>query len=97
MIHAWSGSNTVSATFGHGKGVLLEEGTEMDDAGNLVHIFMGGSVSSAEVAEAGAKLFVLYVQWTTRRHIAYFSIGTMSTMLRHQIILIRLEVLPPTE
>ena len=59
VIHAWSGCDTVSATFGHGKSVLLKMVQKKDDARNLVDIFMCDSVSSAEVSEAGAKLFVL--------------------------------------
>ena len=59
VIHARSGCDTVSATFGHGKSVLLKMVQKKDDARNLVDIFMCDSVSSAEVSEAGAKLFVL--------------------------------------
>jgi hypothetical protein len=59
VIHAWSGSGTVSATFGQGKGVLLRKVQKMDYAQDLVNIFMCENISCAEISQAGSDLFML--------------------------------------
>ena len=68
-----------------------------DDARNLVDTFMCDSVSSAEVSEEGAKLFVLMYsgqQGDTLHNLRY--VQYMNYVATSNVV-IRPEVLPPSE
>ena len=56
FIHAWTGCDTTSATFGHGKANLLKKIQEIQ---RIAHLMYNYSVMPEEVSRAGKRLFLI--------------------------------------
>ena len=57
FIHAWSGCDTTSATYGHGKPILLKEMKESEEL-RQISFLMTNPEATVE-ATAGTRLYVL--------------------------------------
>ena len=59
LIHAWSGCDTTSATFGHGKLYLMKMLNRVPEVQNLSTIVSDRDAPAGEVGSAGLRLFCL--------------------------------------
>lgn len=59
FLHAWSGCDTTSATYGHGKSSLLKKITSSKDLRDLSLIVSNPDATAEEVGAAGIKTFIL--------------------------------------
>jgi hypothetical protein len=59
FLHAWTGCNTTSATFGQGKLALMKKLKQSAEIHELASIINDEEADSGRVGEAGCKLFVI--------------------------------------
>ena len=60
FVHAWSGCDTTSATFGQGKTFLLKKfhGKEFEELQHISSIFSQSQITAEDVGRAGSRVFV---------------------------------------
>ena len=59
FLHAWTGCDTTSATFGHGKTALLKKLKQSAELQDLASVMNDVEADSEMIGEAGCKLFIL--------------------------------------
>ena len=59
FINAWTGCDTTSATFGHGKANLLKKIQVSEEVQQIAHLMGDYSVTPEEVGRAGIHLFLI--------------------------------------
>ncbi len=59
FLHAWSGCDTTSATFGQGKVSLIKKIKQLKKVEAISWLLMDNDVTSEQVGEAGIRLFVI--------------------------------------
>ena len=59
FTHAWTGCDTTSATFGHGKANLLKKIQVSEEVQQIAHLMGDFSVTPEEVGRAGIHLFLI--------------------------------------
>ena len=59
FLHAWTGCDTTSATFGHGKTSLLKRIEESKEIQQLSSLISEHSATAEQTGEAGRRLFVI--------------------------------------
>ena len=59
IIHAWSGCDTTSATYGHGKTSLLKKITKTEEIQALSQTISSPEATADQVGAAGVKLFII--------------------------------------
>ena len=62
FLHAWSGCDSASATFGQGKTCLIKKTSTIQDNAEVQQISLlisDSQVTAKEVGKAGARLFVI--------------------------------------
>ena len=59
FAHAWSGCDTTSSTFGHGKLTIIKYLKEKEEVRNITKIFCDLHASHLEMTEAGIRLILL--------------------------------------
>lgn len=58
LVHAWSGCDTTSATFGHGKTTLLKKLKASEVIQEISSVLCNPNASQEEIGQAGLQLFV---------------------------------------
>ena len=58
-MHAWSGCDTTSETFGQGKVCLMKKIKQSKDVQMIAELMMDHSATTEQVGEAGVQLFVI--------------------------------------
>ena len=58
-MHAWSGCDTASETFGQGKVCLMKKIKQSKDVQMIAELMMDHSATTEQVEEAGVQLFVI--------------------------------------
>ena len=59
FAHGWSGCDTISSTFGHGKSTVLKNLKEKEEVRDISKIFNNTNDSHLEILEAVVQLFLL--------------------------------------
>ena len=59
FLHAWSGCDTASATFGQGKVWLMKKIKQSKDVQMIAELIMDHSAITEQIGEAGVQLFVI--------------------------------------
>lgn len=59
FLHAWSGCDTTSATFGQGKVSIVKRLKQCDEIQDISELMMKRDVTTEQIGEAGARLFVI--------------------------------------
>ena len=59
FLHAWTGCDTTSATFGHGKTALLKKLKQSAELQDLASVMNDVEADSEIIGKAGCKLFIL--------------------------------------
>ena len=59
FIHAWTGCDTTSATYGHGKAIVLKKIHVSEEIQRIAHLMYNYSVTLEEVGRAGIRLFLI--------------------------------------
>ena len=59
FIHSWSGYNTTSATFGHGKINLLKKIQVSEEVQQISVLMSDSHMTADEIGKAGIRLFVI--------------------------------------
>ena len=79
FAHAWSGCDTTSSTYGHGKSTILKYLKENKEVQETSQIFSDYSASHLEILEAGIRLFLLlYGAKETTLNITYTGLNYSS-------------------
>ena len=96
FVHAWSGCDTTSATFGQGKTGLLKKLKESPDIQHISSLMIDSTASTEEIGVAGIRLFVhLYgaKQTDSLNNFRYMKLVEMTSCGKK----VKPERLPPTE
>ena len=73
FIHAWSGCDTTSATFGQGKTFLLKTfNKEFEELQQISSIFSEFRITAEEVGKAGSRVFVILYGGKSLRDLRYY-------------------------
>ena len=96
FIHAWSGCDTTSATFGHGKMHLMKILKKSPEVPNLAEKISGRASTAEEVDEAGQRLFCLLYGGTRHDTLTSLRYATYMAMMAKSNR-VAPERLPPTE
>ena len=59
LVHAWSGCDTTSATFGHGKTTLLKKLKASEVIQEISSVLCNPNASQEEIGQTGLRLFVI--------------------------------------
>ena len=59
FLHAWSGCDTTSTTFGQGKVALMKKLKQSKDVQMIAELMMDRNVTVEQVGEVGVQLFVI--------------------------------------
>ena len=59
FIHAWSGCDTTSVTFGQGKLVILKKLESSEELQSLSETFMSEGATPEDISSAGERIFVI--------------------------------------
>ena len=59
FAHSWSGCDTTSSTYGHGKSTILKYLKEKNEVREISQIFTDSGASHLEILKAGIRLFLL--------------------------------------
>lgn len=96
FIHAWSGCDTTSATYGHGKSHLMKQLTKSTDVQNLSTMISMRESTTTEVGNAGIRLFLILYSGSTKDTLATLRYARyMAMMARSNTV--EPKRLPPTE
>ncbi len=64
FLHAWSGCDTTSATFGQGKVSLMKKLKQSEEIQRISQLMMDPGATDEQIGEAGVRLFVIcYCIW----------------------------------
>ena len=96
FAHAWSGCDTTSSTYGHGKSTILKHLKENEEVREISQVFTDSSASHLEILEAGIRLFLLLygAKETTLNIHRYITYTRLNYLSKNQV---KQEKLPPTE
>ena len=96
FVHAWSGCDTTSSTFGHGKLTIIKYLKEKEEVRNISKIFCDLNASHLEITEAGIRLFLLLygAKQTSLRVQRYTTYNRLNSFSKTKV---KPEKLPPTE
>ena len=96
LIHAWSGCDTTSATFGHGKMYITNILNRVPEVQNLSTIVSDRDALADEVGYAGLRLFCLLYGGTKTDTLTSLRYARYMTMMAKSNKVV-LQWLPPTE
>ena len=96
LIHAWSGCDTTSATFGHGKMYLMKMLNRVPEVQNLSTIVSDRDAPADEVGYAGLRLFCLLYGGTKKDTLTSLRYARYMTMMAKSNKVVP-QRLPPTE
>ena len=97
FIHAWSGCDTTSATFGHGKTNLLKKLKRCPEIREIGDTFYCQRSSQEEIIKAGNRLFVLMYGGKKQETLGNLRYRHFMQMAAKGTVLIQAHKLPPTE
>ena len=97
FIHAWSGCDTTSATFGHGKTNLLKKLKRCPEVREIGDTFYCQRSSQEEIMKAGNRLFVLMYGGKKQETLGSLRYRHFMQMAAKGTVLIQAHKLPPTE
>ena len=97
FLHAWSGCDTTSATYGHGKTSLLKKITSSKDLRDLSLIVSNPEATAEEVGAAGIKIFILLYGGKASDTLNNLRYLKYMQMVSTSKITIEPQKLPPTE
>ena len=97
FIHAWSGCDTTSATFGQGKGVILKKMESSEELQSLSEIFMCESATPEDISSAGERIFVIMYSGKNEETLNSLRYTRYLNLLATSKRTLRPEMLPPTD
>lgn len=97
FIHAWSGCDTTSATYGHGKTSLIKKITSSKDLRDILKKFENTESTPEEIGAAGIKIFILLYGGKKNDTLNNLRYAKYMQMLSQSKTTIEPQKLPPTE
>ena len=97
FIHAWSGSDTTSATFGHGKTHLLKKMKQNKEIQQISSLMIDPDVTQEEIGKAGIRLFVLLYDGKREESLNRLRFTKFMEMVSSNKTSLDPQKLPPTE
>ena len=97
FIHAWSGCDTTSATYGHGKTSLIKKIISSKDLRDILKKFENMESTPEEIGAAGIKVFILLYGGKKNDSLNNLRYAKYMQMLSQSKTTIEPQKLPPTE
>ena len=97
LVHAWSGCDTTSATFGHGKTTLLKKLKASEVIQEISSVLCNPNASQEEIGQAGLQLFVILYGGKQQDSLNGLRYAKFMEMVSSSKTSIDPQKLPPTE
>ena len=97
LVHAWSGCDTTSATFGHGKTTLLKKLKASEVIQEISSVLCNPNALQEEIGQAGLRLFVILYGGKQQDSLNGLRYAKFMEMVSSSKTSIDPQKLPPTE
>lgn len=97
FIHAWSGCDTTSATYGHGKTSLLKKITESEELQQISFLMTNPEATVEQIGKAGIRLYVVLYGGKEDDSLNSLRYSKYMQMVSTSTTTIGPQKLPPTE
>jgi hypothetical protein len=97
FVHAWSGCDTTSATFGQGKNSIIKRFSSSNAVQDLSSVFYSKDASHIEISQAGIAIFSYLYSGLMGDDLAKLRYNQYMNIVSRSKSKLRPEVLPPTK